>query len=711
MLAAMAAAGAQPAGQKPPGGVKERDLSVRRLPADRAGAVSSVPRGYALVVGIGKYQKLDPSENLRFPESDAEAVYRILISQQGGAFPAENVHRLIGSQATLQSLRRELEEWLPSVARESDRVVVYFAGHGLVKGSRGFLAPWDVDAQSPDRTGYPMDLLGKVLAEKVRARWKVLLTDACHSGKITPETTDEAVDAQFSQLPKTFLTLSATREREKSYEDPALSTGFGLFSYFLVQGLHGNADSSPCDGLVTADELIEYVRGEVKRYARERGASQTPTERGDFDPNMVLGVSLKCGDAAAPPDSLGTLVIETNMDSVDVYIDEKLVGAVNKSAPLSVPGLSTGLHTVKGVRKGYEPDTKEVMIVPGQRRSVMLRIQYAREHKRSSMDLVERGEKLLFKRTSAFNPLVAYASGKQSEKDLRQARDTFTQALADDPKYGKAAFDLALSHQLLSEPKEALAAFRRAIQAEPDYVEARVQYAGALIEEGDPDEAIRQLTEATRLEPTNDVAHSHLARAYLDKEVWGRAIEAADKAIGLKPGNDQAHLWKADAMRRQAAGLPDRSARPALYAQAVESYRTYLGLTNFTSPAHEKFAYYFVGFGLGSRRHADRQVSYAYQRSLAYLGLCDCEHKLGNLLRAEDYCRKALQYDAKDAIAYFLLGSVYRDLFNRSKSRDHAVAARANYAKMIQINPDLELSRNAKNYVEQFDVILAKLPR
>ena len=711
MLAATVAAVAQPAAQKPPASVQERDLSIRRLPTDRGGAVSSVPRGYALVVGIGKYQKLDPSENLRFPETDAEAVYRILISQQGGAFPAENVHRLIGSQATLQSLRHELEEWLPSVARESDRVVVYFAGHGLVKGSRGFLAPWDVDAQSPERTAYPMDLLGKVLAEKVRARWKVLLTDACHSGKITPETTDEAVDAQFSQLPKTFLTLSATREREKSYEDPALSTGFGLFSYFLVQGFQGNADSSPCDGLITADELIEYVRGEVKRYARQRGVSQTPTERGDFDPNMVLGVSLKCAGAAPPPESLGTLVVETNMDSVEVYVDEKLVGGVNKGVPLSIPGLSTGLHTVKGVRKGYEPDTKEVMIVPGQQRSVMLRIQYAREYKKSSMDLVERGEKLLFKRTSTFNPLAAYASGKQSEKDLRQARDAFLRALAEDPRYGKAAFDLALSHQLLSEPKEALAAFRRAIQAEPDYVEARVQYAGALIEEGDPDEAIRQLTEATRLEPSNDVAYSHLARAYLDKEVWDRAIEATDKAIAIKPGNDQAYLWKADAMRRKAAALADRSSRPALYAQAVESYRSYLGLTNFTSAAHEKLAYYFVGFGLGSRRHADRQVSYAYQRSLAYLGLCDCEHKLGNLLRAEDYCQKALKYDAKDAIAYFLLGSVYRDLFNRSKSRDYAVAARDNYAQMIKINPDLELSRNAKNYLEQFDVILAKLPR
>jgi tetratricopeptide (TPR) repeat protein len=168
-------------------------------------------------------------------------------------------------------------------------------------------------------------------------------------------------------------------------------------------------------------------------------------------------------------------------------------------------------------------------------------------------------------------------------------------------------------------------------------------------------------------------------------------------------------LWKADALRRRAASLPDRSRRPEGYSQAVENYRSYLRLTEFTSPVHEKLAYYFVGFGLGSRRHADRQTSYAYQRSLAFLGLCDSEHKLGNLLRAEDYCAKALHYDARDANAYFLMGSVYRDLFNRARTRDYAAQARANYAKMIEINPDLELARNAKNYIEQFDQILARM--
>ena len=274
----------------------ERQLRTRPAPAD--GPPQAVPRGYALVVGIGTYQQLRPSENLQFGESDAEAVYRVLISQEGGAFPAENVHLLLGSNATLEKLSYELEEWLPSVAQEQDRVVVYFTGHGLVRRGRGYLAPWDINPADPENTAYAMEQLGQVLSEKVKARWKVLMADACHSGKITPETTDEAVVNQLRQLPQSFLTLTATRGRESSFEDPDLSTGLGLFSYFVVQGLQGNADNDPCDGLITADETIEYVRGGVRSYGRSRGVSQTPTEHGDFDNDMILGQSARCTGSA-----------------------------------------------------------------------------------------------------------------------------------------------------------------------------------------------------------------------------------------------------------------------------------------------------------------------------------------------------------------------------------------------------------------------------
>jgi len=199
------------------------------------------------------YRNLDQSRQLLYAESDANAMYRTLISREGGAFPAENVHLLLGRQATLTNIRHELETWLPSVAQPADRVVVYFAGHGLVSEGKGYLAPYDVEPGRLSATAYPMNTLGGVMAQRVKARWKVLLTDACHSAKINAETTNEGLDAQFSSLPTDFLTLTATTEREASHEDPQLSTGFGLFTYFLTQGWRGYADNDPCDGRITAD--------------------------------------------------------------------------------------------------------------------------------------------------------------------------------------------------------------------------------------------------------------------------------------------------------------------------------------------------------------------------------------------------------------------------------------------------------------------------
>jgi tetratricopeptide (TPR) repeat protein len=724
LVVTAAPAAQQTSSQQQPVDLNQRDLEIERLPAEPEGSHPPViPRGYALIIGIAKYEKLSPQDYLKFPESDAEAIYRVLISQQGGAFPPENVHKLIGAQATLQNLRHELGEWLPSVAQEQDRVVVYFAGHGFVMGGRGYIAPWDVDPASPETTAYPMAMLGKVLAQRVRAKWKVLLADACHSGKITAETTDEAVNAQLSQMPTGFLNLTATGSREKSFEDPKLSGGFGVFTYYVVRALQGDAETPPCDGVITAEEFVEYVRREVSNYVRKNGGgeSQTPSDHEhDYDNNMTLGLNPRCHNSALPPPApLGSIVIEANMDGVEVYLDENPVGTATKDKPLTLPGLSTGAHTVKGVREGYEPDVKQIMVVPGQEKSVALRIQYRRVHKPSAMDFVDRGRRLLFKQSSGVNPLdlLSTESGHQTRADLKKARGFFEDALKADPNYPTAAYDLALTCQLLSDSAsdsdaaEMRSAFQQAVNLDPTYVEARVEYAGALIEDGDPDEAIRQLTEALRLDPRNDEACSRLSRAYLDKGESGLAVQYADQAIALDPSKYEAYLWRADALRRQAASEKDMLRRPDIYAQAVDSYRSFVSLTNFAGPRlHARLGYYVIGARAGYRPHPDRQESFAYQRNLAFAGLCDCEDKLGNLLRAADYCQRAIKYDPNEPFAYFFLGNVYRDKFNRTSKRGDLLLARANYLKMIQINPDLDmLSGNAKEYLRCIDQLLPRV--
>ena len=89
--------------------------------------------------------------------------------------------------------------------------------------------------------------------------------------------------------------------------------------------------------------------------------------------------------------------------------------------------------------------------------------------------------------------------------------------------------------------------------------------------------------------------------------------------------------------------------------------------------------------------------------------MCLSEQKVGNPLKAREYCQRALQHVPNDPIAYFLLGNVNRDIYNVRQTCDYLTAARASYARMLEINPDLDESRNAKNYVGQIDGILPQL--
>jgi tetratricopeptide (TPR) repeat protein len=673
---------------------------------------TAVPRGYALIVGISQYQNLDASKQLRFPESDADAFYRVLISHEGGAFPAENVHFLKGPQATLENIKHELETWLPSVAQPADRVVVYFAGHGFVQNGKGFLAPYDVHPDRLDTTAYSMSALGDIIANKIGAAWKVLLTDACHSGKINAETTDEALDQQFKALPASFLTLTATTEREQSFEDPNLEKGWGFFTYYLVRGFEGRADNDPCDGRITADELIEYVRSNVRSYARARNLSQTPTARGDYEPDMLLGVARECmsdGNVDTAVAMQGTAIIESNMDDVDLYVDGKLIGRLSKGKPLTMPSLPSGLHEFRGEREGYEPDRKEVMIAPGREVAVSLRIRYVRKVKKPAEDLNEQGEKLLFTRRSSMSLMnLVPVERRQSEADLKKAAALFEKALEIDPSFPSPAYHLGQVNQLLLKYDESVAAFRRAIAIDQTHVDARIECAAVLIERGDPDEAIRELTEALRLDADNDTAYSMLARAYWDKGAWGRAVDNADQAIKIRPSNAQAHLWRADSLRQLAAASTDKTVQITLYADARTGYRTFLDLTNFSTGLGSKLAFHFIGLGIGSRRHADRQGAYDSLRSAGFLGLCLSEQKVGNPLKARDYCKRALGHAPNDPIAYFLLGNVNRDLFNARQSCGYLKDARSSYARMLELNPHLDESRNAKNYVGQIDGLMPR---
>jgi tetratricopeptide (TPR) repeat protein/uncharacterized caspase-like protein len=668
-------------------GQTQRDLKFTKDPSGTlitSDGKAAIPRSYALVVGISEYKNLPPTGQLKFPYRDAADVYTALISAEGGQFPAENVHRLLGKQATLANLKHELEDWLPSVTKDDDRVLIYFAGHGFVFEGKAYLAPYDIDLANVPSSSYPMDQLGKVIGGKIKGKWKVLLTDACHSGAITPEADAQQVNASLLQLNRSLFSLTASRDREQSFESDIWGGGHGVFTYFAIKGIQGEADVDG-DGVVTADELGEYVRENVRRETKAR---QNPTsERGSFDPNMVLAYNptrIVSNPGTAP--KFGALVIETNMDGVEVFVDGQSQGVINKGKPLNLPGLAPGVHTIKAVHMGYEPDgPREEMVYPGQSTTVSVKIVTIVRHKKAALDQFDQGMEL-------------YQKG--FEKNYQKAAEHFQSALTIDPKFSQAALFLARVYNALFDEEKAKAAFRRAIEIDPDYSEARASYGGMLLDIGDLDEAIRQLNAAIQHEPNNSLTNALLSQAFTRKEAYGEGEKFGREAVRINPGHAEAHFMLAEALR--GGKKCDESKK---------EYETYLRLSDFDSKLAGKLNYYMLGYlvGMGKKKRAAQTDIWRELQFMANFGLCDCDRMSQQFDSAIRHCQVALTQDPKDPVAHYDLAIAYSQKFNQTKSAGLLAAAKTHFETVVQLNPDMAEAEKAKKYIANIDQVFAKL--
>lgn len=660
-----------------------RDLKYEENPP--ANASVAVPRGYALIVGIANYKNLPEKSQLQFSERDADAMYSILISPEGGNFHAENVHRLTGAKATLANLKQELEVWLPSVAKDDDRVVIYFAGHGFIKDSRAYLAPYDLDPANIPSTGYPMDELASVAGSKIHARNKVLITDSCHSGAIAPDPDAQAYNKRLLDLSTSMFSLTASRDRERSFESADWGGGHGIFTYYVVKGLEGEADENG-DGIVTADELADYTYRNVREATK---GQQNPTsDRGSFDPNLLLAYlpsGLRAANAPAPKE--GGLIFETNMDGVEVFVDGVSRGTADKSKPLRLPGLRPGTHSIQGVKMGYEPDgPRDETVYPGQESTVSIKILIARRRNKAALDELNQG-------------LAAYNKG--SAENYQKAVEHFEKALSLDPEYSQAELYLGRAYSSLFQQDKAQAALRKAIEIAPDYAEARVSYAGVLLDTGGVDEAIRQLNTVTQHNKTDAMALYLQAQAYRMKALYPQAIESARASIKLAPQVAEPHLWLADSLRLSMK-----------YQESMPEYIDYLRLSDFDSRLAGQMNYYVLGylFGVGRKKRAAETDTWRDLRSLAYFGLCDAERDLMQYGPAIGYCQKSLAYDRNDPYTHYALALCYMHEAQANGNLEALSAAQEHFRKMLEINPDLEESKFAKANLRNIDTALLARP-
>jgi hypothetical protein len=255
----------------------------------KTAAAASTGQTYAVLVGISKYQKLPQDLWLAYANADATTLHQHLLSPRGGGVPAANMHLLTDEKATTSALRSVLQTFEKGRAGKNDTVIIFLAGHGTVEvpGSKSaFIVTYDSDPQDLASTSLPMAEVQEIIQKLTQVGRVIALVDVCRSGTIGTirSTTVNSAVERLGESDGELLGLMASRPKEVSYEGPQFGGGHGAFSYYLLKGLKGDADTNK-DGAVNVNELIEYVRTNV---ATGTGDKQHPRDFGNIDNAIPL---------------------------------------------------------------------------------------------------------------------------------------------------------------------------------------------------------------------------------------------------------------------------------------------------------------------------------------------------------------------------------------------------------------------------------------
>ncbi|MDF1592887.1 MAG: caspase family protein [Desulfobacterales bacterium] len=251
---------------------------------------------WAVVIGIDKYPNI---RQLKYAVSDAGLFYDHLVKRN--QIPAENVMLLLNQDATLMKIKSVLGTDLKNKAGKDDMVVIYFAGHGATErdaqspdgdGLEKYLLPFDADLKDLYATALPMEELSNIF-NRIRSERLIFIADACYSGASGGRTIGmSGMRASISEAfidriagGKGRVIMTASGANEVSAEKDEL--GHGVFTYYLVEGLKGKADTDR-DGVVTVDEAYNYVSRHVPAATAQE---QHPVKKGAVEGRLILSIT------------------------------------------------------------------------------------------------------------------------------------------------------------------------------------------------------------------------------------------------------------------------------------------------------------------------------------------------------------------------------------------------------------------------------------
>lgn len=248
---------------------------------------------HAIIIGINDYIHGIPP--LRTAVNDAQRLAHILEQDY-------NYQVYLHTDATLATLHHLLTAHLPQIVGNNDRVLFYFAGHGMAldgleddDGPTGYLVPQDAHSDARDSFLSMQDLHDALT--KLPCRHLLAILDCCFAGTLRwatlrdwvrmPDVIHRERYLRYIRDPAWQVITSA------AYDQPALDMPWGMraeqdchspFALALFDALAGAGDIIPAnggDGLITATELYLYLRDRVESHTIRQTPGLWPLRKHD----------------------------------------------------------------------------------------------------------------------------------------------------------------------------------------------------------------------------------------------------------------------------------------------------------------------------------------------------------------------------------------------------------------------------------------------
>lgn len=183
---------------------------------------------YVLVTAVSSYQ--DSRNNVTQTTKNAKSFAQKMKTQ------TSDVSILTSSYANHDNVLKRLRA-ICKVARSTDRIIFFFAGHGGVDNQKaGCIYAYD----SPIMYSEIMECF-----KLSKSKEKIMLIEACHSGSSLSSYIDPGV-----------ICMASSRMNEYSYYHDFI--GAGYFSKALLVGLQGKADYNK-DQKISISELYNFI--------------------------------------------------------------------------------------------------------------------------------------------------------------------------------------------------------------------------------------------------------------------------------------------------------------------------------------------------------------------------------------------------------------------------------------------------------------------